>query len=552
MKHWYSASELADLELPGLPETKSGVIRLAKRESWEAQKRIGKGGGWEYHITNLPLEAREALAARITSDLFDSGKVQGEKQQLAEGTQAKALQSAAQAGLAALTGLKGKAKARAHARLAILTMLDLHVSTLGGSFEQGLQSFIRLYTSGQLNVDQDVKETIPKVTRATLYRWIKELNESGAASLGGKYGGRKGGSLIDSQKPLKEFILGMIAAHPTTSAANILKAVESEFRGNAEITLPSMRSLQKWLKAWKESNASLLRAVTNPDAWKNKDMVAFGSYRENVTGLNQLWEFDSTPADVMFTDGRYNILGVIDVYSARLKFIVRKTSDSSGVAAVVRRALLDWGVPQVAKTDNGSDYKSHYIQTAFKALHIKQEFCQPFSGWQKPHIERAFRTFSHDIAELLDGFIGHNVSERQAIEARKAFSDRMFKKDQLIEIKMSSSEFQVFCDRWIENVYNTQPHSGLGGKKPIEMVREWNQPIHRIEDERSLDILLAEAPGNNGRRVVGKKGIKLDNGLYIAPELAEHINEPVMVALRRRRYGPHLRLRHPGWLYLHR
>lgn len=525
MKQWFTANEIAEVQ--GVNRTT--IQRQADRGNWEAQKRMGKGGGWEYHISNLPLAAREALAAQITSEIYESGKSEGEKLALSNSTQGKALQRAAQSGLKALQGLKGKAKVRAEARLAILTMLDVHVSTLGGSFEQGLQSFMRLYMADQLNVDPQVKAVVPKFSRASLYRWIKELNESGAASLAGQYGGRKGSGLIDSQPLLKQFVLGMLAAHPTTSAANIMKAVESEFRGSAEVQIPAKRSLQKWLKAWKEDNAGLLRAVTNPDAWKNKDMVAFGSYREGVDALNALWEFDSTPADVMFTDGRYSILGAIDVYSARLKFIVRKTSDSHGVAAVVRRALLDWGVPERAKTDNGADYKSNYIQTVFKALHIKQDFCQPFCGWQKPHIERAFRTFSHDIAELLSGFIGHNVSERQAIEARKAFSDRLFKKDQVIDINMSSTDFQSFCDRWIENIYNTQPHSGLGGKTPLEMVREWNQPIHRIEDERSLDILLAEAPGNNGNRTVGKKGIKLDNGLYIAAELAEHINEPVMV-----------------------
>lgn len=528
MKQWYTAKEYETYSLPGIPATESGIIRLAKRESWEAQKRIGQGGGWEYHISNLPLSAREALAAKATCEVFESGKIVGEKLNLGKLTQEQKLRNITSGNLQQLQGLTGKTKKRAEAKLAILTMLDVHVSTLGGSFEQGLQSFMRLYMGDQLNVDPEIKATIPKLSRASIFNWIKALSEEGAARLGGNYAHTQKGSLIDRQEPLKQFILGMLSAHPTTSASNILKAVESEFRHSA-IEIPAKRSMQKWLKAWKEANPGLFRAVTNPDAWKNHDMAAFGSYREDITALNQLWEFDSTPADVMFTDGRHNIIGATDVYSARLKFIVRKTSDSNAVAAVIRRALLDWGVPDSVKTDNGADYKSFYIQSVFRGLQVKQHFCQPFSGWQKPHIERAFRTFSHDIAELLSGYIGHNVSERQAIEARKTFSDRLFKKDQVIDIKMTAAEFQDFCDRWIENIYDTQPHAGLNGKTPTEMVRDWRHPVHRIEDERSLDVLLAEAPGNNGRRVVGKKGIKLDNGLYIAPELGEHINEPVMV-----------------------
>ncbi len=36
--------------------------------------------------------------------------------------------------------------------------------------------------------------------------------------------------------------------------------------------------------------------------------------------------FDSTPADVMLKDGRHSIIGVIDLYSRRVKLHVSKTS----------------------------------------------------------------------------------------------------------------------------------------------------------------------------------------------------------------------------------
>ena len=42
-----------------------------------------------------------------------------------------------------------------------------------------------------------------------------------------------------------------------------------------------------------------------------------------------------------------------------------------------------------------------------------------YSGWEKPHIERFFRTLSHGLIELLPAYIGHCVADRQVIEARK-------------------------------------------------------------------------------------------------------------------------------------
>ncbi|MGD9861192.1 MAG: DNA-binding protein, partial [Marinobacterium sp.] len=70
MKQWFTAKEFADAKLPGLPSTESGMVRRIQREGWEGQQRMGKGGGYEYHISNLPYEARKALEAQIAGDML--------------------------------------------------------------------------------------------------------------------------------------------------------------------------------------------------------------------------------------------------------------------------------------------------------------------------------------------------------------------------------------------------------------------------------------------------------------------------------------------------
>jgi hypothetical protein len=57
--------------------------------------------------------------------------------------------------------------------------------------------------------------------------------------------------------------------------------------------------------AWKRDNAQQYSLATNPDAFKNKYQAAFGSRSEGITGPNQLWEIDATPADLLLTDGRH-------------------------------------------------------------------------------------------------------------------------------------------------------------------------------------------------------------------------------------------------------
>ncbi|MES9873117.1 MAG: transposase domain-containing protein [Candidatus Sedimenticola sp. 6PFRAG7] len=58
-REWYSAIEIAGMA--GMPGTKSGVIRRAKREEWTWRKRSARGGGREYHLDSLPYETQAAL-----------------------------------------------------------------------------------------------------------------------------------------------------------------------------------------------------------------------------------------------------------------------------------------------------------------------------------------------------------------------------------------------------------------------------------------------------------------------------------------------------------
>src|SRR3546814_20316821 len=71
---WFSAAELADLKLPGLPTVKRKVNERASDERWAfrvntagdplARPRAGRGGGLEYHLDVLPASARLELVTR--------------------------------------------------------------------------------------------------------------------------------------------------------------------------------------------------------------------------------------------------------------------------------------------------------------------------------------------------------------------------------------------------------------------------------------------------------------------------------------------------------
>lgn len=65
---YFTAQELADHQLPGLPGTKRGINIVAKRENWPSRPRSGKGGGVEYPLTCLPPAAQTALLSVLLAD----------------------------------------------------------------------------------------------------------------------------------------------------------------------------------------------------------------------------------------------------------------------------------------------------------------------------------------------------------------------------------------------------------------------------------------------------------------------------------------------------
>ncbi len=523
MNGWISAADIA----VATKHHKRYVQKLAAREGWGRRRREGRGGGWDYRIEHLPAAWKTTLATRAASDAATQARAEGmdgyaRRQAVRAAVDGRARQRAGERGLARLAQLKGRDLARAEARLTVLEACAEFERHSSLSKTEALTAFCAAWNAGKIEVAEGIRAEIGLTYPALIYRWRAMARSEGLARLAGAYGNRKGCGLIDSHEELLRFAVAMLTQAPTSTGKNLHRAMRARFGEREDVKLPSLASVQRWVRAFRRENAELMTAVANPDAWKNKYMSAFGCASESVKRLNELWESDATPADVMLADGRHHVMGVIDVFSRRATLLVTRTSTAQAVCTSLRRALLAWGVPETLKTDNGSDYTSKRVRRVVDALKVDQKLCSKFSGWEKPHIERLFRTFAHGIVELLPGFIGHNVAERSAIEARASFAERLMKKNEVVEINMTAADFQRFCDEWLANIYHAEEHRGIGTTPALKAA---GHSCRRIADERALDILLADG----GMRTVTKKGLRIDGIGYIAPELGALVGAPVHV-----------------------
>jgi transposase InsO family protein len=510
MKHWLTAAEIAEAGLPGLPVTREAVARLAQDKGWRdhphfARERQGRGGGFEYFLELLPLEARIAWATRHG------------------GVIAEAAEDAVAAAPDLSVAVPPAAALARDARIHVMGVIDAIARESGFTRLQATTWYVPRYNIGKEAVPAWVREALPRISERSIRRWFAAAGRDGVDCLAVDRGAsRRACGLLDTamEGRIKLRALALIANNHHLSADHVRETLIDTFGAVIEgQPFPHIRTLQSALKRWRRVHAQELLALTNPDAFKSRNRVS-GSRAHLVSRLNEMWEIDASPADVLTTEGRRALYVCIDVWSRRLIILVTKTPRAEAVALLMRKAILAWGVPELVKTDNGSDFTARATKRLFAALGIATETAAPFSPEQKGVVERAIGTVQRDFATPLPGFIGHSVADRKVIEARKAFAQRLGQDDaRAFCVELTEADLAARADAWANDRYAHRAHGGLDGQTPFARAAAYTGTIKRISDEAALSVLLAPLAEGDGTRIVGKQGIRLDGSYYIAPTL---------------------------------
>ncbi|EFO30966.1 transposase protein A [Roseibium sp. TrichSKD4] len=523
MKTYLTINELAELKLEGLPNARSSLQQMINREGWQnsplCRKREGRvGGGYEYHIDLLPLAQRRAyVRSFLTIDHRD---------------------------LELGDGLGGSdAERTAHvARMGVLRIADRFRKDTGLTILSADDLFVRLFDAGDIPLPDWIKEQVKRISTRTLARWRKAAQRDEPAALGfDRSACRKGKGVLELAEngQLKIYILAAIFKAPHLSASalrdmavkrfsNSIDVVDPETGECSSYDMPSLRTFQNSIKQWKGEYAATIKRHTDPDGWKDTHrFVMAGGASDGIVRLNQLWEIDASPVDMLTTEGRWTVYACIDVWSRRTIFTISCTPRAEAVGLLLREAILKWGVPETVKTDNGSDFVARQTKRLLQALEIEQHTCDAYSPEQKPHVERVIGTFQHSFIELLPGFVGHNVAERSVIEGRRAFAQRLGVSDyNAFSVEVSPVELQEMTTRWAEDVYAHKPHEGLKRQSPAGKAAQSTAPIRTV-NERALDVLLAPIPKGDGIRIVTKKGIRANNEHYLPDDFVVMPEETV-------------------------
>jgi hypothetical protein len=397
-KTWFTAAEIADFALPGLPRTKRKVNERADIENWalavdesgqpRARPRKGRGGGMEYHLSLLPDAAKAALVK------------QGVAWVPANDEDAVAIARQAH-GWAWYDRQSDAVKGEAMRRAAVIAMVQAFQSA-------GMTATAAVSATAQSE----------KISGATIYNWLKLVKGVGQADrLPALAPRRKGGGKeadVDSGAwdQLKADYLRPEA--PTFSSCYYRTL--HHYATPRGITLPSERTLFRKLEREVDPRFVIARRK-GMDAVKS--MVP--AQQRTVAHLHAmaLVNIDGHKFDVFvrFPDGKIDrpiLVGIQDVYSRMM--LAWRCGDTES-ALLTRLAFADLlkrhGIPKHCVMDNGRAFASKWISGGIEnryrfkvreeeplgllpSLEIGITWTLPYSGQSKP-IERAWR----DIADMI-------------------------------------------------------------------------------------------------------------------------------------------------------
>ena len=313
-REWLTEAGLVALQLATLPKTQQGINKLILREKWRetafARRRKGRGGGWEYHINALPeaalkeLLARRdgALEARLPPHAWASAPLHGSRQER-----------------------------RAMARVVIVRMMERMAAVSGEGLGRTFARAADAYNRRSLPFRKDIYEAVERVSPASLWRWRKRINAAPAAPRGGRRRKRTRHALEQANGgEVALFVQALILGAHKLSAAQIRDQALAKFGsaviiGGEERPMPSLRAFHRYIKTWTAANAAAVAMVTDPDRYKNHYRHSGGTRDPWVKAVNDLWEIDATPADVMTTDGRVSVYVCVDAFSRRMMAHVSRT-----------------------------------------------------------------------------------------------------------------------------------------------------------------------------------------------------------------------------------
>lgn len=540
MKNQFPLTKIYELGLEGLPKTRRGTDEFAKRENWEYVEVPSRGKGGVRREYILPDDLFEQAKAKLLKNMADSVELPAtiEKKEVAT---VEAINP---------TLLADWQRDCGTARLAIVRhVLDM-ADLLGKT--KAVEKFATDSKNGQLTATladtvrranaKAGKDGNAKVSRATLFNWLKLAEHAGDNSL-----------------------VAVLAPK------------------HRDVTMPVWGAtlLKLWGQPTKPSLSMVMRELVNVMGGENVPTYAQASYflrthvgnvelergRMGARELKNIQPFirrdtsELFPTDVYTADGhtfdaevahpisgrpfRPEITAIVDVASRKLVgFSIDLAESGLAVLDAIRVAVVWNGVMALFYVDHGSGYKNAMMSRDGSGLMDRLgstlTHSLPYNSQAKGIVERSHKSIWIEAAKKLPTYIGADMDKeaRQKVFKKTRKDIATFGESKLL---LAWDDFMTLCRDEVER-YNNRPHHAhprrfnkLTGRREhltpqevwdekLAMMVNLGKPLVQVREDDMVDLFRPYI-----ERKVLRGEIKMFNHVYFSRELEQYHGETVHV-----------------------
>lgn len=400
-QEWWTSSELAAACLPDLPSARQPLERLIEREGWrsasQARRRQGRGGGWEYHWSLLPIRARRQL-------LRETGQTSGAKALAKKAPDRAALWSW-------FDGLPEAVKAEARRRLTIVQNVEGLVAT------------------GLTKYEAVAQVEVSKVAGArTIWRWLAALEgvrpDDYLPALAPRHRAapqRRARVHVDPE--FMDLIKGDFLRPAGPSFATVYRRACRIAAGRGiEVVSPrtALRRYKSQVSKPTEvlcrKGADALKSYYPPQVRDKTALAPMEAVNADFHKFDVFVEWPLEPGQERPYIGRPQMVAFQDIFSGRiLSWRLDQTPNRVAVALAAGDMIETWGIPEHVLMDNGREFAAKALTGGaptrfrfkmrdtdppglFVSLGCKIHWATPYAGQSKP-IERAFRDLCDALAK---------------------------------------------------------------------------------------------------------------------------------------------------------
>ncbi|HTN30576.1 MAG TPA: DNA-binding protein [Pseudomonas sp.] len=443
MHKWFTALELAGL--PGLPGTERGIKKLAEREGWEGQRRLGSKA-IEYSFAVLPPEAQAALLARLVNqDEAAESTVMAPESALRDAIPASRLSESQRAVM-----LARLAFVREIERMSQVVTQQRAIMTLVGLARDGGLS---PYLEARAALANDRKTADRSLSERTLKRWLSDYRKLGEVGLAPER--RRADMSVPGWAP------DVLRCYQRPTKPSV-EAAYAEYAAKCTGERPSIHQVRRFL-------AKLSPEAREQGRRSPQELKALQPFKRRSTDALR-------PGEVYTADGhkfdaevlnprtgkpyRPETTTVIDVATRRILGIsIGEAESAIGVLDALRDAVTRGGMFAYFYVDNGSGFANEQVREVVDRLGGTMTHALPYNSQARGLIERAHQTIWVNAAKKLTSYIGADMDKHAGTKVHR-ISRQQLRDTGSTRLIPTFAEFMAGAEYEI-STYNDRPHRGL-------------------------------------------------------------------------------------------